>query len=149
MASGFDRRDFVASIVLAAMFLGTFETHYVRSLWTDADRARSFFMSLPYRKTPGLRQFAVEIEARTSPGDAIAFWGPGRGWGEGYGYAFMRIAYLLPDRRFLALVDRQNRLHPENLEAVTWIVSWQGEPAVPGFRPVWRGEGGALWRKSP
>jgi len=135
---------FVAALLIA---LGAFEPFYLRVYRFDRARTRAMLIALPYRKSPSLRPFLQEISKRTDRTDAIAIFAPLRHWEDGYEYVFGHASYVLAGRPVIPLMDMQSRVHPENLAEAKYVAAYGGEPSVPGFVPVWRGDGGVLLQR--
>jgi hypothetical protein len=55
--------------------------------------------------------------------------------------------YILSGRHILALLDPQDRPHPEKLAGADYVAAYQGEPQIPNFATVWRGPYGSLLRR--
>jgi hypothetical protein len=136
----------VAALLIA---LGAFEPFYLRVYRFDRAKTRAMLVALPYRKSPSLRPFLQEVSKRTDRTDAIAIFAPLRNWTDGYDYIFGHASYVLAGRRVIPLMDMQSRVHPENLGAAKYIAAYGGELRVPGFVPVWRGDGGVLLKRKP
>lgn len=147
-----------------AIAAGAFEPFYLRIFTTDRTRFGAMLGALPYRKMPGMKQFLLEVRARTSDGDAVAIAAPfphtawsGAGDGHivtatregGYDYIYNRAAYLLAGRRVVPLPDPGDQPLPRDLQNVTFIAAYRCDPAVPGFAVVWRGANGELLRRTP
>jgi hypothetical protein len=98
---------------------------------------------------PGLRQFLLEVRARTRRGDVIAVDAPGYSWDRGYEYYYGRSLYPLAGRQVLPLLDPLNHAHREELARATHVAVYGGPEEIPGFEVVWRGEHGVLLRKTP
>jgi hypothetical protein len=111
-----------------------------------------------------MRQFLLEVRARTNDGDAVAVAAPfprtvGLGAGDdhivtatregGYDYIYNRASYLLAGRRLVPLPDAGNPPLPRDLQNAAFIAAYRCDPAVPGFAVVWRGPDGALLRRMP
>lgn len=89
--------------------------------------------------------FIHGVRAHTQPGDTIAVIIPTASWDGGYSYAYYRASYVLSGRIVLPLVDPQDRQHPENLDAVSYVAVWRTR-LTPRGTPVWSGDGGTLTR---
>jgi hypothetical protein len=106
---------------------------------------------LPYRKLPGLRQFLLDVRARTERGSVIAIAAPltrTRDWEGGYDYVYGRALYPLAGRQVVPLLDPENRFQPQNLAEARYVAAYHSAPSLPGFAEVWRGPSGVLLRRS-
>ena len=129
--------------------MAAFEPFYLRIFRLDRPGLAARLVELPYRKLPGLRQFLLEVRARTRPGDVIAVDAPGTTWDRGYEYYYGRSLYPLAGRHVLPLLDPQDRAHREELARATYVAVYGGPEEIPGFKLVWYGEHGALLRRAP
>lgn len=105
-------------------------------------------IEMPYRKVPGVRQFLLEVRARTADGESIALAGPFERWDGGYDYFYARSLYLLAGRRVVPLLDPADRPLPQNIGLATAIASYRSSPRPPGWTVVWRGRDGELLRRA-
>jgi hypothetical protein len=121
-----------------AMAAGAFQPMYLRVFATDSNAVRAAYTELPYRRIPGLRKLLADTGARTPAGVTIALWVPFREWDGGYGYAFRRAPFLMPDKRVVPM---------ENLNSAQYLICWHGCPPAPGFKTVWRSADGELMRR--
>ncbi len=128
-------RAILTAAAWIAMAAGTFQPMYLRVFAADSNSIRAAYTELPYRRIPGLRKLLVDAGTRTPPGATIALWVPFREWDGGYGYAFRRAPFLMPDKRVVPV---------ENLNSAQYLVCWHGCPAAPGFRTAWRSADGEL-----
>jgi hypothetical protein len=136
------------AIVAAALIaIGGFEPFYYRVFFLDRARTRVILTELPFSKTPHLRDFYLDVRARTKPGDTIAIASRYTKWDGGYDYVYARSLYILSGRHILALLDPQDRPHPEKLAGADYVAAYQGEPQIPNFATVWRGPYGSLLRR--
>ena len=134
-----------ASIALAMLVVGGFETHYLRVFTFDAARTNAAMTELPYRKLPGLRRLLAEADRSTPRGARIAIALPFRTWEEGYGYGYDRASFMLPGKQVVPLLAlNRDELQIENLRVADYIVIWKGRAAVNGFAPLWTTEDGTL-----
>ena len=131
-------RAILTSAAWLAMAAGSFQPMYLRVFAMDSNAIRAVYTELPYRRIPGLRKLLVDAGARTPPGATIALWVPFREWDGGYGYAFRRAPYLMPDKRVVPM---------EDLRSAQYLVCWHGCPPAPGFKTVWRSAEGELMRR--
>lgn len=99
---------------------------------------------------PGMKQFLLDVRARTKDGDAIAIAAPlhraplGAG---AYDYLFERAIYLLAGRRIVPLVSEDDKPQPQNVLLANYVAGFHAEPAIDGFAVVWRGRDGVLLRR--
>jgi hypothetical protein len=121
-----------------AMAAGAFQPMYLRVFATDSSSIRAAYTELPYRRIPGLRKLLADAGARAPAGATIALWVPFREWDGGYGYAFRRAPFLMPDKRVVPM---------ENLNSAQYLICWHGCPPAPGFKTVWRSADGELMRR--
>jgi hypothetical protein len=131
-------RAILTSAAWLAMAAGSFQPMYLRIFAMDASAMRAAYTELPYRRIPGLRKLLVDAGARTPPGATIALWVPFREWDGGYGYAFRRAPFVIPDKRVVPM---------EEVNSAQYLVCWHGCPAVTGFKTVWRSAEGELMRR--
>jgi hypothetical protein len=147
-----------------AIAAGAFEPFYLRIFTTDRARFGAMLAGLPYRKMPGMRQFLLDVRARTNDGDAVAIAAPfprtvRSGGGDdhvvtatregGYDYIYNRACYLLAGRRVVPLPAPGDPALPRDLRNAAFIAAYRCDPAVPGFVVVWRGPDGELLRRMP
>jgi hypothetical protein len=136
------------AIVAAALIaVGGFEPFYFRVLLLDRARTSAMLTELPFRKTPHLRNFYLDVRARTRSGDSIAIASTYTKWDGGYEYVYARSMYMLAGRRIVTLLDPQDRPHPENLAKVDYVAAYRSDPDIPHFVTVWRGPDGSLLRR--
>ena len=126
---------------------GVFQPFYLRMLTPARDAFARQVATLPFRKTPGLREFMEGVRARTAPGERIAIAVPYNQWEGGYAYAFTRSTYVLAGRTTVPLVDPRDKLLPQNLDIADSVAAWRVNAALPNFVPVWRGNDGVLLRR--
>lgn len=136
-----------AAAALALLAAGTFQSYW----WTmfTADRAgmRSWLTELPYARTPGLRQFMLDVRERTPAGSRIAVLAPYAEYQHGYVYVFSRSTYLLAGRTTLPLIDEHDRTLPQNLADAEYIAAFRTNAKIEGFVPIWASRTGVLlWR---
>jgi len=149
-------------VIAVAIAAGAFEPFYLRIFTTNRARFGAMLADLPYKKMPGMKQFLLEVRARTNDGDAIALAAPfhrtitsGGGydfifaskWEGGYDYIFGRALYLLAGRRVVPLLGPGDQPLPQNLQKAEFLAAYRCDPAVPGFAVVWRGRDGVLLRR--
>ena len=123
--------------VAIAIAAAAFQPFYLRIYTTDRARFAAALTELPYRKLPGMRQFALDVRARTRDGDTIAIAAPLQQ--DGYDYLFRRARYLLGGR-FVVPQD--------NPATATYIACFHCTSAAPGFVEIWRGRDGVLLRRA-
>src|SRR5437660_928583 len=63
-------------VVAVAIAAAAFQPFYLRIYTTNRAGLAAALTELPYRKLPGMRQFILEVRARTRDGDAIAIAAP-------------------------------------------------------------------------
>jgi hypothetical protein len=136
------------AIVAAALIaIGGFEPFYYHILFVDRPRTSAILTELPFRKAPYLREFYVDVRARTRSGDSIAIASPFTKWDGGYEYVYVRSLYTLTGRHILPLLDPQDTPHPENLARANYVAAYRSEPRIPNFVTMWRGPHGSLLRR--
>jgi len=136
-----------AAIAIAA---AAFQPFYLRIFTMDRARLAASLTELPYHKLPGMRQFMLEVRARTRDGDAVAIASTMRRaplWTGGYDYLFARARYLLAGRLVVPLVGADNRPQPGNLAMANYIACYRCESAADGFAVIWRSREGVLLRR--
>lgn len=129
--------------VAVAIAAAAFQPFYLRSFTIDRARYAAALTELPYRKLPGMRQFMLDVRARTNDGDTIGIAAPlprTPAQDNAYDYLFRRGRYLLGGRRVVPL--------PENLAMATYIACFHCTPPAPGFVEIWRGRDGTLLRRA-
>ncbi|HYS54432.1 MAG TPA: hypothetical protein VER58_11795 [Thermoanaerobaculia bacterium] len=131
-------RVIVTAAALVGIAIGSFQPMYLRIFAMDGDRLRAAYTELPYRRIPGLRKLLVDATARTPRGATVALWVPFREWEGGYGYAFRRAPFLMPEQRLVPI---------DHLGEAQYLVCWHGCPGVAGFVSVWRSQEGELMRR--
>jgi len=138
-------RVILAVLAFIAIAAGAFQPMYLRMYNVDRSQMQASFEELPYRKLPGLRALMLEVRRRTPPDARIALWIPDHKWDGGYGYAFHRVPFLLPDKRVLPMValDRDEPT-ARYLSETDFIACWQPCPPVERFRSLWRSNDGEL-----
>jgi hypothetical protein len=137
--------------VAIAIAAGAFEPFYLRVFILDRARLHASLTELPYRKLPGMRQFLLEVRARTADGDAIAIAAPfhrAASWEGGYDYIYERAHYILAGRLVVPLIAVGDRPQPENMALAAYVAGYHCEPAVQGFVVIWRSRDGVLLRRS-
>src|ERR1051326_1588870 len=123
-------RAILAVAAFAAIAAGTFQPLYVRMLFADAAPMRAAFEELPYRRLPGLRRLMLDVDRRTPRGARIALWVPYTEWNGGYGYAYRRAPFLLPDKRVLPMLEpTRHRPTTAHLAEGGEVVCWHARPA--------------------
>ena len=125
--------------VAVAIAAAAFQPFYLRIYTTNRAGLAAGLTELPYRKLPGMRQFMLDVRARTRDGDTIAIVSSLRAQ-DAYEYLFARGRYLLGGR----LVVR-----PQNLATATHIACFHCTSAAPGFVEIWRGRDGVRLRRAP
>lgn len=144
-------RRVLAWAIAIAIAAGAFEPFYLRIFFIDRARYGAMLAGLPYRKLPGLKEYLLEVRARTQDGDAIAIaslYHRAVRWEGGYDYLYARARYLLAGRTIVPLLDPSNRQLTENLRQATYVAAYRCDPAIPGFVVVWRGPDGELLRRA-
>jgi hypothetical protein len=131
-------RAILTSAAWIAMAAGSFQPMYLRVFATDSNAIRAAYTELPYRRILGLRKLLVDAGARTPAAATVALWVPFREWDGGYGYAFRRAPFLMPDKNVVPI---------EEINKAQYLVCWHGCPPVPGFKTVWRSAEGELMRR--
>jgi hypothetical protein len=130
-------------VVAVAIAAAAFQPFYLRIYTTNRAGLAAALTELPYRKLPGMRQFMLDVRARTRDGDAIGIAAPlprTPARDSAYDYLFRRGRYLLGGRRVVPL--------PENLAMATHIACFHCTSTAPGFVEIWRGRDGALLRRA-
>ncbi|MEA2490017.1 MAG: hypothetical protein QOH21_1809 [Acidobacteriota bacterium] len=140
-------RIVLAAAALILLAAGTFQSYW----WTmfTADRAAlgSWLTDLPYGRTPGLREFMLDVRERTPKGARIAVLTPYTEYQHGYVYVFSRATYLLAGRTTLPLIDEHDRTLPHNLADADYIAAFRANAKIEGFTPIWSSPSGVLlWR---
>jgi len=138
-------------VIALAIAIGAFEPFYLRIFTLDRTRQAALLTELPYRKLPGLRQFLLDVRARTQKGAVIAMFAPltrTREWEGGYDYLYGRALYPLAGRRVVPLLDPENRFQPQNLAEADYVAAYHAGPQIEGFVEVWRGPSGVLLRRA-
>ena len=133
--------------MLAGLFFGSFQPHYLRIFSLDRARLREFLSDRPYTKTPGLRQFLLAVRERTPPGSRIALFVPMQSWDGGYSYSYNRAVYLLAGREVIALIGPGDQPRFEQLGAADYVASWRASPPLRGYSPQWQSKDGVLLRR--
>lgn len=131
-------RAVITAAAFVAIAIGSFQPMYLRIFAMNGDGLRAAYTELPYRRIPGLRKLLVDASARMPSGATVALWVPFREWEGGYGYAFRRAPFLMPDKRVVP-IDRVNDAQ--------YLVCWHGCPRVIGFATIWRSPEGELMRR--
>jgi hypothetical protein len=137
--------------VAVAIAAAAFQPFYLRIYTTNRAGLATALTELPYRKLPGMRQFLIDVRARTRDGDTIAIAAPLHRaplWQGGYDYLFQRSRYLLAGRLVVPLRGEDDRPRPENLTTATHIACFHCTSTAPGFVEIWRGRDGALLRRA-
>ena len=139
-------------ILLAiAIAAAAFQPFYLRIYVIDRARFAASLTELPYWKLPGMRQFILQVRARTRDGDAVAIASPLHRaplWQGGYDYLFARARYLLGGRLVVPLVGEGDKPQPENVRMATHVACFRCELTVPGFVEIWRSRDGVLLRRA-
>ena len=141
----------LAWAVAIAIAAGAFEPFYLRIFTLDRARLSASLIELPYRKLPGMRQFLLDVRARTQDGDAIAIAAPfhrAASWEGGYDYIYERAHYLLAGRLVVPLIGAGDRPQPENMALAEYVAGYHCEPVALGFAVIWRSRDGVLLRRS-
>jgi hypothetical protein len=95
---------------------------------------------------PSYHAFIDGVRARTSPGDTVALVTPASEPREVYPLAFYRASYLLSGREVLPAIDpRSGEAIPGNVANARYVAVFGNATASGDV--VWRGEGGALYRR--
>ena len=97
--------------------------------------------------TPPYESFLHEVARRTPPGAKVAILVPDRGWARDYAYRYYRASYVLAGRRVIPLLAPDDQPHLERMREADFIAAWDVE--APDHPLLWRGHGGALYRKAP
>jgi len=134
---------------VAAIAAGAFEPFYARIFVADRAGLVANEITLPFRKLPGSREFILDVQTRTQPGDVIAIAAPFQKWDEGYRYLYMRSLYPLSGRIVLPLIDEHDHQRGDNLMRANVVAAYRCEPSLPGFGVVWRGREGVVLRRMP
>jgi hypothetical protein len=125
--------------VAVAIAAAAFQPFYLRIYTTNRAGLAAALTELPYRKLPGMRQFMLDVRARTRDGNTIAIVSPLPAQ-DAYEYLFTRGRYLLGGRMVVSA---------QNLATATHIACFHCTSAAPGFAEIWRGRDGALLRRAP
>lgn len=97
----------------------------------------------------GLRGYVASVEQRIPDGEAVAFV-HGDTRLEQYQAARMRVAYLLPGRTVIPLIDDRGNRVPSRVDEASWILAWRETVTHPEFREIHRsGPGSLLERTRP
>lgn len=140
--------SFGALVAVVAIFAGAFQPAFLRIFAADRESLRERNAEMNYRKLPGLRGFLEFVRAETRPGDTIVLAVANRPWAFGYGYAYIRAVYTLPDREFLPLRDEQNRFLAANFTRATYLACWRCvPPPESGFSVIARSRDGVVARR--
>ena len=139
----------IRAILVAAAFIliaaGSFQPMYLRIFTVDGGAMRAGFTDLPYRRLPGLRRLLCGAGVRVPSGATIALWAPFREWDGGYGYAFRRAPFLMPDKQIVPMLEADgDRLTLRYLAGAQYLVCWRGCPPIAGFKSMWRSLDGEL-----
>jgi hypothetical protein len=138
-------RPIVIAAAMLAMAAGAFQPMYVRVFAMDANAVRARFTELPYWRLSGLRRLLLQAGARTPPGATVALWAPFNEWDGGYGYAFRRAPFVMPDKHIVPMLE-SDRDQPTTryLAGAQYLVCWHACPPVTGFETMWRSSDGEL-----
>jgi len=139
------RRAF-AALALAAVVATRIDPAYFDAFLADrAERARAL---VPYidNRWPRFSRFIEGVRARTAPGDTIAIVTPPSEPREIYPPVYYRASYYLAGREVLPVIDpRSGEAIAANLRAARYVAAYGDAPAEGEL--VWKGEGGALYRR--
>ncbi len=141
-------KRWAARLACVLLLAGAVQPFYFRMLTSYRTHFGRYAEALPYQKTPGLVTFMKGVRERTAEGDRIAVLVPMQRWDGGYAYAFTRSNYLLSGRRAVPLIGADDRAMPGNLDQSNFIAAWHLQPAVTGFKTVWRSADGVLLRRT-
>ena len=134
--------------VWLAIGAGAFEQFYLQIHRRNHAAMAAGFTELPYRRIPGLRTLAIEVDRRTPPGARILLVLPHRTWKGGYEYGFRRAQFLLYAKRVLPLIDEEGRLLRDNLQRAEYVACWRECELPGGYEILWRGPDGLLARRA-
>jgi hypothetical protein len=138
-------RAILGAAALVLIAAGSFQPMYLRIFTVDSDAMRAGYTELPYRRLPGLRTLLWEADVRTPRGATIALWAPFREWDGGYGYAFRRAPFLMPDKQIVPMLEPdRDQLTLRYLAGARYLICWRGCPPIGGFKSMWRSADGEL-----
>lgn len=129
-------RQVLWSVLFAAIVIGGIDMRVVRLLLRSDTT-----LDDPERDTRDYAVFLHEVAAHTQPGETILLVAP---W---YEYPFYRASYLLPDRRVIPLLERDERPRPERLRDASTVAVWRMPKPEGSFVTVWSGAEGMLLRR--
>ena len=139
-------RRVLAAVALAAVAATRVEPYYLKMPFADRDALAKSVVPLPDSQWPQYPQFLAAVRARTAPGDSIAIVIPPSAPREMYPHAYYRASYFLTGREVLPVTDpRTGEPIPANAQAARYVAAFGDAPA-PG-ELLWKGEGGALYRR--
>lgn len=138
------RRAF-AAVALAAIVVTRVEPDYLE-MFVDRDAHAKAFVPIIDARWPQYPRFIAEVRARTAPGDTIALVTSASEPREAYPFAYYRAAYFLAGREVLPVIDPQSGAPiAQNRTAARYVAAFGESP--PAGELVWKGEGGALYRR--
>jgi hypothetical protein len=136
---------------LAAVALGAIVAAWILPvdalrLFSDRDANRIMSVPLPDFQWPQYPRFLAAVRARTAPGDSIAIVMPASAPREMYPLVYYRAAYFLTGREALPVIDpRTGQAIASNASSARYVAVFGESPAAGEL--VWKGEGGALYRR--
>jgi hypothetical protein len=134
-------------LALAAIIVTRIEPHLLRFPFYDRAALAALFARRADRTWMQYAQFLRDARAHTRNGESVAVLVPALRWDGGYSYAYYRASYFLAGREVLPFVDRDDHLHPENLQRADYVAAWRMQAPPTHAKVVWSGDGGVLVRR--
>lgn len=140
-------RRALAAAALAAIVATRVEPVLLEMPFVDRSASALAYEQFPDRLWPQYPRFLEGIRAHTQPGDAIAIAVPAVDALETYPYAYYRASYFLTGREVVPLMDARSGESLAQNAALARYIAVFGDAPPPSTDVVWRGEGGALYRR--
>ena len=129
----------LAGAVFLCIAAGAFQPFYWRMFAANRTLLRAAFAEAPYRHSPGLHRFLLDVRARTRSGERIAFVMPPGTSAQMYEGTFMRPVYVLDGREVVPTAGARE---------ADAIAAYGVEVSVTNFAKVWASRDGVLLRRT-
>ncbi|HEX3581429.1 MAG TPA: hypothetical protein VH087_06680 [Thermoanaerobaculia bacterium] len=126
--------------VVLCIAAGAFQPFYWRIFTANRGALRAAFGEAPYRRSPGLHRFLLDVRERTRDGERIAFVMPPGTPAAAYEAAFMRPVYVLYGRSIVPMP------YAAGADA---IAAYGVDVNAKNFARVWASRDGVLLRRVP
>lgn len=133
----------LATILLSALFFGTFKPGYYRILTADRTTLRDAIEKGPDSRAPGYDDFLAGVGGAVPRGASVALLIPDKLAIEESDYRFYRASWFLAGR----YVRRMSARELSPVSDIGYIVLWPGDRTALPFEPILEQGGGTLFER--